>query len=375
LAFAPSACRRLADEAHERVRRGMGRKKASQSQTQQQTKPFCFFCDRSFEDETVLVQHQRAKHFRCPECDDGAIRGKCESVQGLIVHTLKVHGKTLSRVPNALQGRDNPELNVYGMDGIPEEVLRQKGYVSAASDPPRGAGRGGVAPAPEQTHVAMPHPPPSIPPMPGSAMAGMHHDMMSGMHPPSFMQPGMAGMPGAGPPGVPQDFLDFLGQQAGPPPASMGMHFPGAGLPGGMPDFARMGQGGAPMPPLGGSGCGSPPAMEAQQLPASPPQWAPPPSHGSPVQAGVGAPAAQVAASLGLARPPPPPPKNGSFAPPPPSGAALGEKMGMMEGGFQPIEPHQASKRPLEEDAQDENGEDLSVEEKRAQLSRYAFPK
>merc|ERR1712232_605383 len=76
----------------------------------------------------VLLQHQRGKHFHCKECGASEMRGKCESIQGLIVHTLKVHGKTLSRVPNAMPGRDDPGCNVFGMDGVPESVLTEKGY-------------------------------------------------------------------------------------------------------------------------------------------------------------------------------------------------------------------------------------------------------
>merc|ERR1719356_1253362 len=144
----------------------MGRKKVlGGSGAAQQQKLFCFFCDRNFEDENVLVQHQRAKHFRCAECDISAVPGKCESVQGLIVHTLKVHGKSLSRVPNALQGRDHPELNVYGMDGIPENVLKEKGMPipgESKEEPasaPRGAGRGGVAPPPDMASGSAMEPP------------------------------------------------------------------------------------------------------------------------------------------------------------------------------------------------------------------------
>lgn len=41
----------------------MGKKKKRSDQ-----KPFCYYCDRIFDDEAMLVQHQRAKHFKCPEC-------------------------------------------------------------------------------------------------------------------------------------------------------------------------------------------------------------------------------------------------------------------------------------------------------------------
>lgn len=31
-------------------------------------KPWCYYCDRIFVDEAQLVQHQRSRHFKCPEC-------------------------------------------------------------------------------------------------------------------------------------------------------------------------------------------------------------------------------------------------------------------------------------------------------------------
>ncbi len=41
----------------------MGKKKKKNEQ-----KPWCYYCDRVFDDEAMLVQHQRAKHFKCPDC-------------------------------------------------------------------------------------------------------------------------------------------------------------------------------------------------------------------------------------------------------------------------------------------------------------------
>jgi len=229
----------------------MGRKKAAGTADKQEQRPFCFFCDRTFEDELVLIQHQRAKHFRCPECDDGAIRGKCESVQGLVVHTLKVHGKGLSRVPNALQGRDNPELNVYGLDGIPEEVMRSKGFgelanernvAPAKSKPPTPGGslplppgmpsmeeffgkgampQGGGQPQPQTGGLPLPSqagglpttslppipglPPPGsiLPPLPGLPPPGASLPGLPGLPPPGAVLPGLPGLPPPGYPGLP----------------------------------------------------------------------------------------------------------------------------------------------------------------------------
>lgn len=114
----------------------MGRKKVLEKSSGSSKKPFCFYCDRTFEEEAVLVQHQRAKHFHCADCSHDALRGKCESVQGLIVHTLKAHGKSLARIPNAIEGRESIEHRVYGMEGIPSDVLREKGFEVPESEAP-----------------------------------------------------------------------------------------------------------------------------------------------------------------------------------------------------------------------------------------------
>eukprot|EP00406_Dinophysis_acuminata_P072039 CAMPEP_0179257852 /NCGR_PEP_ID=MMETSP0797-20121207/25006_1 /TAXON_ID=47934 /ORGANISM="Dinophysis acuminata, Strain DAEP01" /LENGTH=251 /DNA_ID=CAMNT_0020965851 /DNA_START=60 /DNA_END=812 /DNA_ORIENTATION=- len=226
----------------------MGRKKAAGG-VLQHNRPFCFFCDRTFDDETVLLQHQRAKHFRCPECDDGAVRGKCESVQGLIVHTLKVHGKSLARVPNAQQGRDNPELNVYGMDGIPAEVLKEKGFPEpgSAAEPP---------PKPRAPPVMPPGMPPGMAMPPGLLPPGV-------VPPPPGMMGGLPGMPALGFATGPtpiesgpslEGFQKFL--------ASQGLALPPGAMPPmpGMPGFPPMG-GAAAAPPDGfGLAGGAPPA-------------------------------------------------------------------------------------------------------------------
>ena len=52
---------------------------------------FCFYCDRLFNDEATLVQHQKAKHYKCPEC----LR-KLNSARGLSVHAYQVHKLTIT---------------------------------------------------------------------------------------------------------------------------------------------------------------------------------------------------------------------------------------------------------------------------------------
>lgn len=224
---------------------GRSKKAGGGAASQKELKPFCYYCDRTFNDEIVLLQHQRGKHFHCPECDHNAIRGKCESIQGLIVHTLKIHGKTLSRVPNAMQGRDNPSSNVFGMDGIPESILAEKGYpLPGIPDPKDNQTPPAPSAAPAATAGGMSAVAPGMPAL--AAIAGM---------------PGLPPLPGmeSGGGGV-SDFLAFLGKQQQPgaatpsasgiaPPLPTAQPGPPAGsLPMGMPPGGAMPMG---MPPGG----------------------------------------------------------------------------------------------------------------------------
>jgi hypothetical protein len=60
-------------------------------------RPSCepsFACLRSrdFDDENVLIQHQMAKHFKCPECPR-----KLENVASMISHMQGVHKQKLTK--------------------------------------------------------------------------------------------------------------------------------------------------------------------------------------------------------------------------------------------------------------------------------------
>ncbi|KAL0363766.1 UNVERIFIED_CONTAM: protein SUPPRESSOR OF FRI 4 [Sesamum calycinum] len=78
-------------------------------------KVWCYYCDREFEDEKILVQHQKAKHFKCHVCHK-----KLSTAGGMAIHVLQF---MLSRVPNAKPGRESTEIEIYGMQGIPPDVL------------------------------------------------------------------------------------------------------------------------------------------------------------------------------------------------------------------------------------------------------------
>ena len=59
----------------------MGRKK------KRVMKPWCWYCNRQFEDEKILIHHQKAKHFKCHVCNKKLFTGP-----GLAVHCLQVSG-------------------------------------------------------------------------------------------------------------------------------------------------------------------------------------------------------------------------------------------------------------------------------------------
>ncbi|KAK4803122.1 hypothetical protein SAY86_001325 [Trapa natans] len=91
----------------------MGKKKKRAS-----SKVWCYYCDREFDDEKILVQHQKAKHFKCHACHK-----KLSTASGMAIHVLQVHKESVTKVPNAKPGRDSTEIEIYGMQGIPPDVM------------------------------------------------------------------------------------------------------------------------------------------------------------------------------------------------------------------------------------------------------------
>ncbi|KAG1831845.1 hypothetical protein EV424DRAFT_130447 [Suillus variegatus] len=80
-------------------------------------RPWCWYCEREFEDEKVLMQHQKAKHFKCNMCPR-----RLNTAGGLAVHIQQVHKlepENLPRIENAMPGRDGYEVEIFGMEGIP----------------------------------------------------------------------------------------------------------------------------------------------------------------------------------------------------------------------------------------------------------------
>ena len=45
------------------------------------------------------------------------------TVGALAIHSQQVHKETLHKVPNAREGRDSIDVQVYGMEGVPDELI------------------------------------------------------------------------------------------------------------------------------------------------------------------------------------------------------------------------------------------------------------
>jgi hypothetical protein len=173
----------------------MGRKK------KKQTKPWCWYCNREFEDEKILLQHQKAKHFKCHICHKKLYTGP-----GLQIHSIQVHKENIDKVPNAIKGRDNIEIEIYGMEGIPEQDLRQHEKRLSGNDKDE----------PDSTDTMKVPPPLGMPPMP-------HLGMMAA---PPMMPMAFTGMPfGMTPMSLPMMSVSMMTQLRPPMP----MHPPTAG--------------------------------------------------------------------------------------------------------------------------------------------------
>ncbi|XP_036961036.1 BUB3-interacting and GLEBS motif-containing protein ZNF207b isoform X1 [Acanthopagrus latus] len=213
----------------------MGRKK------KKQMKPWCWYCNRDFDDEKILIQHQKAKHFKCHICHKKLYTGP-----GLAIHCMQVHKETIDSVPNAIPGRTDIELEIYGMEGIPEKdmqerrrTLEQKSQESQKKknnqddsdeddddDDEAGPSAQQAAVVQPQAGYAAPMAQLGMPPVTGAP--GMHPGGYQGMPP---MMPGVPPMMHGMPPamhGMPPGMMPMGGMM---PPMMPGM----PGIPPGMP--------------------------------------------------------------------------------------------------------------------------------------------
>ncbi|KKY13748.1 putative c2h2 finger domain-containing protein [Phaeomoniella chlamydospora] len=83
-------------------------------------RPWCYYCERDFDDLKILINHQKAKHFKCERCGR-----RLNTAGGLNVHMSQVHKEALSAVDNALPNRAGLDIEIFGMEGIPEDIVQQ----------------------------------------------------------------------------------------------------------------------------------------------------------------------------------------------------------------------------------------------------------
>ncbi|XP_072949020.1 BUB3-interacting and GLEBS motif-containing protein ZNF207 isoform X2 [Epargyreus clarus] len=170
----------------------MGRKKKKAS------KPWCWYCNREFDDEKILIQHQKAKHFKCHICHKKLYTGP-----GLSIHCMQVHKEAIDKVPNSLPNRSNIEIEIYGMEGIPPEDVKEHekqktggGKVSDSDDDEPAAKKKAtpalLGPGPSSvTQGILPTPMGSLHPGMYPGHMQMNHMMPHFMQGPRLMMPGM----------------------------------------------------------------------------------------------------------------------------------------------------------------------------------------
>ncbi|KAK8215813.1 C2H2 finger domain-containing protein [Phyllosticta capitalensis] len=114
-------------------------------------RPWCYYCERDFDDLKILINHQKAKHFKCDRCGR-----RLNTAGGLNVHMTQVHKESLTQVENAIPSRAGLEYEIFGMEGVPEDVVQshnqrvvqqyyesQAEHHAATGNPPPGSSNAG----------------------------------------------------------------------------------------------------------------------------------------------------------------------------------------------------------------------------------------
>ncbi|XP_026064387.1 BUB3-interacting and GLEBS motif-containing protein ZNF207-like isoform X2 [Carassius auratus] len=343
----------------------MGRKK------KKQLKPWCWYCNRDFDDEKILIQHQKAKHFKCHICHKKLYTGP-----GLAIHCMQVHKETIDGVPNAIPGRIDIELEIYGMEGIPEKDMEERRRVleqktqdnqkkkqqddSDEDDDDEEAGPSFQQPAtavqPQAAYAPMTQPgmtPVPVPGMPPGSYSGMP-PMMPGIPP---MMPGMPPvMPGM-PPGMMQ-MRGMMPPAHGMPPMMPGMP-PGIPPPmGHHPGIPHMAQ----APPSS-----TRPAVPATTVPMPQPSVSKPlfPSAGQVQQAGSGVAVSSSAPTSAAPKPTFPAYTQSSATAAANSSSTVAKPGTPVTSKPATLTTTSATSKLIHPD------EDISLEELRAQLPRY----
>ncbi|KAL3158114.1 hypothetical protein ABBQ32_011713 [Trebouxia sp. C0010 RCD-2024] len=304
-----------------------------------ETVTFCYYCDRIFADETTLIQHQKARHYKCSTCHK-----KLNTIQGLAIHCSQVHKITVEAVPNALPGRGSVNVEIFGMAGVPDGAA--PGITVPVEDEPdtkraatgQGATVAALAGPTAPTYLGQPpqaaaYPQYAAPAPYGYPPAGFQPP---GMYPPGYMRPGMP---------VPL----YPPQRPGQPPMSMPAVRPPPGM-----TMQYPGQPGAGMPPQAGQPPASAPGGVPQPLFPISSAAAPARMQAAPAQTSAAVPSGSLF-PISLQEP----------AAAPASGLAVTAGAGTAAGP----EPSTAAAVPdVDLVWQEEN---VSMEERRAQLSKY----
>ncbi|KAJ5139738.1 hypothetical protein N7448_003146 [Penicillium atrosanguineum] len=96
----------------------MGKKRRGPSLDELMARPWCYYCERDFDDLKILTLHQKAKHFKCDKCGR-----RLNTAGGLSVHMSQVHKEQLTEIENALPNRAGLDVEIFGMEGVPDDVL------------------------------------------------------------------------------------------------------------------------------------------------------------------------------------------------------------------------------------------------------------
>jgi len=317
----------------------MGRKKRNRAEEDKETKPYCTYCDKLFQDDKVLETHQKAKHFKCTACDK-----KLSSAGGLVVHMYNQHKQTITTIANSKPGRESISAEIFDNIVDEGEYKRQKTEedIMAQSIP----------------HTFAPS---TFLPMGQMGFGGPH---FAG---PNGFRGGPMGGPFRGGPIGPHGPVPILGQ----PPKIEGIR-------GGPPPIGPMGPQG-PNGPMGQFRGGPPPMgpngpMGPMGVPLLGPMRGGPMGPNGPMGGPMG-PNGPMGGPMGPNGP------MGQFR-----GGPMGDPYGQRSGPLFPINFQGQEEQPLQSHAvlENEGGQkfhliydevDISMEEKRARQQRYAFNK
>lgn len=97
----------------------MGKKRRGPTLDEVLARPWCYYCERDFDDLKILISHQKAKHFKCERCGR-----RLNTAGGLSVHMSQVHKEQLSAVDNALPNRSSLDVEIFGMEGVPDDIIQ-----------------------------------------------------------------------------------------------------------------------------------------------------------------------------------------------------------------------------------------------------------